>query len=71
MIDAKEAADLLKRCTLIDLVKLLACKAAGDGKRGETMSASFVAEATAKDGPTMVARVRITMKRNGRKAVRR
>jgi hypothetical protein len=61
-----EAADILKRCSLIDLVKLVAIKAAADG---DVSTQKYVCEATIANSPTgatMVATVRITPKR-GRK----
>ena len=58
-----EAADILKRCSLTDLVKLVAIKAAEGAKGGDVCSQGYTCEATVAGFPTMVARVRITKKR--------
>lgn len=62
-LSTQECVALLKRATTLDLVKLLACKAA-EGMRHGDGSQSYVAEATAGfPFPTAVVRVRVTRKR--------
>lgn len=65
-----EAADILKRTTTVDLVKLLAIKAADGMRRGDG-SQTYQAECTT-DGVaghiTAVVRVRITKKREPKRA---
>lgn len=65
---AAEAADILKRCSIIDLVKLVAIKAAAEAESGGAHSQSYECAVRVNDGATMVARVRITKKRPSRKA---
>lgn len=69
-ITKREAIDLLGRVTELELVQLLAFKAAGSLAAGGP-SMTLVAHGVAPGGPTAVVRVRITKKREPKPPKRR